>query len=478
MAAPCRCGRWLDKDGFCECQQVADCCRCPPLVGAHEAQAGPRSPRKRRSPPEPNKSGRPFLKAVPDVRAATIAQVEAAYGRWLHDEDHVVTRVVHAVYVANMVLDGDPVWITLVGGAGQGKTERIAPLAALPSVEMVSTLTGEAALLSGTPRKDRAETAHGGLLRRVGPKGLLLIKDFTSILEMDRTARGQVLAALREIYDGRWDREIGAEGGRTLTWVGKCGLLAGATSAIDRAHGVMAEMGPRTLLVRVPAGDSMRMARAALAQMGRETEMRRELADATAGLLTHLTGTPHPVTGEVQGALGALAALVSRARSPVHRDWGGEVELVGEAEAPTRITKQLGQIWRACGVLGMPPAQSWEVACRCALDSIPKLRGAVIRYLAGHGEPADTTTIGIAVAHPSRTVRRTLEDLTAHGIVDRKSAGRGKADSWELTGGARAWMDAGTALPEMLGSIGDTSRAAAVRDPLVPELAPSGTGGL
>src|SRR5215470_497403 len=149
------------------------------------------------------------------------------------------------------------------------------------------------ALLSGTPRNDRAEHAHGGLLRRVADKGILVLKDFTTVLEMDRTARGQVLAALREIYDGRWDREVGADGGQTLTWTGKCGFLAGCTGAIDRANGVTVEMGPRSLFVRLPASDLDKIGRSALDHMGREEQMRRELADATAGLLTNLVGTPH-----------------------------------------------------------------------------------------------------------------------------------------------------------------------------------------
>ena len=205
------------------------------------------------------------------------------------------------MYVANMVLAGDPVWVFLVGGSGQGKTERLAPLAGMPHVELASTLSGEAALLSATARRDRAEHAHGGLLRRIGDKGILIIKDFTSILEMDRTARGQVLAALREVYDGRWDREVGTEGGQTLTWKGKCGLLAACTTAIDKAHAVMNDMGPRSLFVRLPPADPAEIGASALAHMGRETTMRAELAAATAGLLTHLPGqsrmTLSPVTG-------------------------------------------------------------------------------------------------------------------------------------------------------------------------------------
>jgi hypothetical protein len=397
-----------------------------------------------------NISGKPPEKTAPDVPPMTIAQVEKVYAAWLHDGDKVTTRVVHAAYVANMVLPGDPVWIFLVGGSGHGKTERLMPLAVMPGVEASSNLSGKAALLSATPRKDTAADAHGGLLRKIGAKGIIIVKDFTSTLEMDRTARGEVLAALREVYDGRWDRDVGAEGGRTLTWTGKCGFLAGCTTAIDKAHAVMNDMGPRSLFVRLPPASLDEIAGSALDHMGDEEAMRKALGDATAGLLGHLTGTPHPVSKQARAGLIGLANLVSQSRSPVHRDYKGEIELVGDSEAPTRIIKQLGQLWRACGVLGLGQPESWEVVRRCALDSIPKLRGAVIRYLGGQGATASTTTVGNGVNHPTRTVRRALEDLTAHGVVSRIVAGPGHADNWKLSDRATAWLAAGDTLPEML----------------------------
>jgi hypothetical protein len=142
------------------------------------AQPRPRETiRRSSSTGDTNISGTPPEKAVLDVPAMTISQVEAVYARWLHDGDSVTTRVCHAVYVANMMLPGDPVWVFLVGGSGQGKTERLAPLSAMPHAVLASTLSGEAALLSATARRDRAEHAHGGLLRRVGDKGVLIVKD-------------------------------------------------------------------------------------------------------------------------------------------------------------------------------------------------------------------------------------------------------------------------------------------------------------
>jgi hypothetical protein len=404
-------------------------------------------------PVPPARTGQPPPgAAVPQ----SLAGVEKAYAQWLHDSDPVPTRAVLAAYAANMYLPGDPVWLMLVGGSGIGKTERLLPVTGMPGVIMTSSLTGEAALLSATPARDRAANATGGLLRQVGGHGLLVLKDFTSVLSMSRDERAKVLAALREVYDGRWDRPYGADGGQTLTWTGKCGLLAGCTTAIDSAHSVLDKMGTRFVFVRLPRAGLTEIGEAALAHMGREEEMRARLAEVTAGLLSNLPGTEHPLDEEARQALIALACLASQARSPVQRDSRGELELVLDAEAPTRIIKELGQLWRGAGLIGLTRSQALELVTRVGLDSIPKLRGAVLRHLAAHGEQS-TTEVAHGVDHPSRSVRRALEDLTAHGVVVRIVAGQGKADSWALSDQARGWHTAAATLPEMAkGSAGTT----------------------
>jgi hypothetical protein len=120
-------------------------------------------------------------------------------------------RATLACYAANMHLPGDAVWLGLVAGSSTGKTETATALSRAPGAHVRATLSGEAALLSGTPAKDWAPGATGGLLRRVGARGVLVLKDFTSILGMQRDKRGAILAALREVYDGRWSRRSAAK---------------------------------------------------------------------------------------------------------------------------------------------------------------------------------------------------------------------------------------------------------------------------
>ena len=89
---------------------------------------------------------------------------------------------------AALALPGDPVWLLVIDGSSGGKTEMLMPLAALPDVSLCALLT-EAGLLSGTSRKERAENATGGVLRQVGDRGVILMKDFTSVLSMQRDTR-------------------------------------------------------------------------------------------------------------------------------------------------------------------------------------------------------------------------------------------------------------------------------------------------
>jgi len=39
-----------------------------------------------------------------------------------------------------------------------------------------------------------------------------------------------MLAALREVYDGRWERNVGTDGGQTLTWTGRIAVVGAVTT--------------------------------------------------------------------------------------------------------------------------------------------------------------------------------------------------------------------------------------------------------
>jgi hypothetical protein len=104
-----------------------------------------------------------------------------------YDQDAINTVLATAAVER---LNGDPLWVLVVSGSGNAKTETVQALTGARAV-LTSTISSDGALLSGTSAKEKAEDATGGLLRKIGSRGVLVIKDFTSILSTSRDARAQ-----------------------------------------------------------------------------------------------------------------------------------------------------------------------------------------------------------------------------------------------------------------------------------------------
>jgi hypothetical protein len=314
-------------------------------------------------------------------------------------------------------LPGDPLWLLLVSGSGNAKTETVQALRGA-GAHVTSTITSEGALLSAVPKRSRAKDATGGLLRKLGDRGLLVIKDVTSILSANREIRGSVLAALREVYDGRWERNVGTDGGRTLTWEGRLAVVGAVTTAWDTAHGVIATMGDRFVLMRASSRvGRIAAGRRAIGNIGHEGDMRNQLAETVGGLIgvVHPNAAVDPSENESEHIL-AAANIVALARTAVEVDYRGEVINAHEPEMPTRLVKQLTQVFRGAVAIGMPRPGALALAIRCARDSMPPLRLEVLTDVAAHPN-AKVIDIRRRLEKPRATIDRTLQALHIMGLL-------------------------------------------------------------
>jgi hypothetical protein len=125
----------------------------------------------------------------------------------------------------------------------------------------------------------------------IGEFGILLCKDFTSVLSQNRDTAKQAMAALREVYDGSWDRPVGTDGGRVLSWSGKCGLVGGVTPSFDRYSVITNSLGDRFLLLRLPDVPAAQQTASALRRRDHDAQMRAELSAAMTGLIWPPTST-------------------------------------------------------------------------------------------------------------------------------------------------------------------------------------------
>src|SRR5262249_21783292 len=124
----------------------------------------------------------------------TLEQVHTTFRRWLGETYDIGTLNAVLAVTASERLSGDPPWLLIISGPGNAKTETVQATSGV-GARVISTIASEGALLSASPRKSRAKTATGGLLRQIGERGILAIKDFTSIISTSRETRSQVLAA-------------------------------------------------------------------------------------------------------------------------------------------------------------------------------------------------------------------------------------------------------------------------------------------
>jgi hypothetical protein len=346
------------------------------------------------------------------VPGAPLDTARKVFRKWLGDEyDTDALDVMLAALAVERFDDySDPLWLLIVGGSGNAKTETVYGCAGV-NAQVTSSLSSEAALLSATPKKEHAKTATGGLLRKLGDRGVLVIKDVTSILSMDRNLRARVLAALREIYDGSWFREVGTDGGQTISWHGRIVVIGAVTTAWDAAHSVIASMGDRFVLLRLDSNEGRQAAgRHAIGNTGSEKLMRSELAGAVADALGGMNTAPIAVSDLETDVLLAAADLVTRSRTGVEYDYRGDVIDAHAPEMPTRFAKQLTQILRGAVAVGIDRHDALRLAIRCARDSMPPLRLAIIDDLAKH--PHSTTSeIRKRLDKPRQTVDRQLQAL-------------------------------------------------------------------
>lgn len=344
--------------------------------------------------------------------------LEAAHDtfrHWLGDEYDLDALDVMLAAAACNQLDGDPVWLLIVSGSGNAKTETVQALDGVGAT-ITSTISSEGALLSATSKKERSSDATGGLLRAIGDSGVMVIKDVTSILSMNNDQRAQVLGALREVYDGRWSRNVGTDGGRTLDWTGRLIVIGAVTTAWDTAHAVISSMGDRFVLLRMDSSTGRQAAgRRAIGNTGSELVMRADLARAAFEVLDAIRA-PDPITEDETELLLAAADLVTLARTGVEYDYRGDVINAHAPEMPTRFAKQLAQVVRGAVAVGVDRPEALRLAIRCARDSMPPLRLAIVDDLAEHPE-STTAQVRKRLGKPRATIDRQLQALHMLGVL-------------------------------------------------------------
>jgi hypothetical protein len=145
--------------------------------------------------------------------------------------------------------------------------------------------------------------------------------------------------------------------------------------------------------------------------------MRAELSEAVGRLIDTIdTTTDHELRDDEQTRILAAANVVTLARTAVDFDYRGDVIDAHAPEAPTRFAKQLGQVVRGAVALGIDRATALRLAIRCARDSMPPIRLAILDDVATFPGTL-TRDVRKRLEKPRATVDRQLQALHMLGVL-------------------------------------------------------------
>ena len=260
--------------------------------------------------------------------------------------------------------------------------------------------------------------------RHIGDRGIMVVSDFGTLLNQHGSTRNRLFACLREVFDGKFIRSLGTNGGTWYGWSGHAGFIGACTEAIDAPSIDLGVLGERFTYYRLPEVthyDEFLTCTVADEHAGHQADVRMERSVAVRRYLEDLPLPEEfpPIGENEQTRLITLANLCATCRSSVVREgYSREIELVPGHERSTRLYVQFRHLHAGLTVIGAPEDEIWRLLAKVALDGMHPGRRRVIEYLMGHPGGHTTAVIAGHCRLPETPVRRHLQDLVAHWAVD------------------------------------------------------------
>jgi hypothetical protein len=336
----------------------------------------------------------------------------------------------------------------IVGPASGGKTEALAIVDEVV-VDRADDFTAPALLSMYKGANGKGPAVPCGILVRAYRPGIILVSDFSTVLsDSQRGRRDALFSALRRVFDGRYQRDLGNED-KALIWQGRITFIAACTSSIDNFASHSDSLGPRWVYLRMIPRDSVTRrlvtSRATRADATQMEQKRKDAQKLTAELIeTASLDAPSLVLPDaLMDRVEEAALVVCFGRVNVPRDSFGSREINGipEMEEPPRVAKQLVMLLRCLLVLGLSDDEAIGIVSRVAIDSMPAIRALALGAVVRAEGPITTAVISRDARVDWKVVNRALEDFEALGLIhhpeiipgwDDVDTGAAKPNPWVL----------------------------------------------
>ena len=372
-----------------------------------------------------------------------LSELKASLQEHLYMEDTGIVDIVLASTLSNTLHLGQPVWMVIIGPPSGGKTQFILPLQhAQPkgkaTIHQITDLTPNT-FLSGF----RAGNTEPSLLKRIGPEGILLFPDLTSLFSKDETTQAEILGQLRHVYDGYLTKHLGNQ--EPIVWEGRMGVIGASTPSIYRHFERIADMGERFMYYRLKPYNTDKATSKALSRSLYGKELDHHIGKLYAEYLTTVIKSQEKddaltIDAKSSERIKNMALYASLFRTSVHLNIRtGEVDRIPEPEMPMRTALQLRGI--ALGLLAMNHAEgipgltdeNMRLLEWCAYSLANDERRNALRSLAQYTEGCKTSGIATAMNLPTKSAAGYLQQLNALGVCVREKDGAGTQDKWQMT---------------------------------------------
>ena len=325
----------------------------------------------------------------------------------------------HGCYVSRM-WPGEPLWILVLGPPSSGKTlplmlaeTTVVPETGESNITLVSSIT-PAALITGFGghESDKSLLAHVN-------NHLVIMKDYGTCLALGYEQTMQVLAILRESFDGQVGKKF-AHIDRSYKI--HFNMICAATAAADTNAATCQQLGerfiryrPESIIVPYPA----------------KPDVSPKAKEITKAFLENVY-IPNEAPVYPTDKLFKAACVAAKLRTHTIRDHRAhEIEEVPGFESPYRMVHQLEKTYGGVLVVSGDKALAEKLALRLALDSIPPRRRGLFNLI--KEKPGiNTVEITKAMSLGPTVVRNVLDDCFALGLLVREQPGFPKQYQYHL----------------------------------------------
>jgi len=357
----------------------------------------------------------------------TLEEIKSEIEKYQYFEDTNVIDVSLASIIATRLKLGDPIWLVIVGASSGGKSQILRPLALTDEkfIHRVDDLT-ENTFLSGSVQGKAGKEMS--LLKRIGPKGIIVVSDLTVLFSKTPEQRATILSQFRMLYDGEMIKHVGNKG-ESINWKGYLGVIGGSTPSIYGLFEEVSEMGERFMYWRMKDFDSDKAVDIALNRKIFGKELDDKLSDLYAQYIhktikeSDIDPQAIDVGDNVRTRIKDIANFAELARTAAHVDWKDKLDRIPVPAKPMRVALQLITLAKALYVMrnGALTENDLNIIDWCAYSLANEEKRACLKQLAqleygkGMSSPSMADIIGI----DTDAVRKVLQNMAAVGILKR-----------------------------------------------------------